>query len=136
MTPSPYLFTRGQGRPEPGEFFRITRENFPVLRGLAIQDLDMEPGAVRRPHLHPNAAQMDFCVAGRGQVGIVEPSGQRHMLDLAEGDAAFIPQGWLHWITNTGKDRARFILMVTHEDPETVEFQGMLRAVPTEYLAG
>ena len=43
------------------------RENFPVLQGLAIQTFRLERGGVRPPHVHPNAAQLDYCVSGRAR---------------------------------------------------------------------
>lgn len=127
-----YHFKRS-GQKESGDrFFKITAGNFPCLKSLSIQDLDMEPGEARHAHMHPNANQMDYVVSGRGRVGIVGPSGDHHILDLEEGDAAFIPRGYLHWIQNAGEGRSRFILLVSHEAPETIELADMVEATPAD----
>src|ERR1041384_3795181 len=60
-----------------GTFFRANQKKFPALRGLAVQQLKLKPGAVREPHTHPNAEQLDYCVSGHAQVGIVGPEGHK-----------------------------------------------------------
>jgi oxalate decarboxylase/phosphoglucose isomerase-like protein (cupin superfamily) len=128
---SRFLFQRkNQSNPPANEFFRISAANFSALKSLSVQDLDMDPGQLRAPHVHPNANQMDLCISGKGQVGIVGPGGEQHLLDLEEGDAAFIPQGYLHWVENTNTSKSRFILMVSHEEPQTIELSEMNAGVP------
>lgn len=129
---SEFHFSRTRSTPKNEKFFRITAANFPALKGLAIQDLDMAPGERRTPHLHPNAAQLDFCVSGVGRVGIVGPDHVHHAIDLKPGDAAFVPQGYVHWIENTATTRSRFLLVAAHEMPETIEVNGMYAAIPAE----
>ena len=110
-------------------FFRITANNFPSLVGLSIQDLDLNPNEVRQPHLHPNAMQMDYCLSGKGQVGIIDPEGGENILDLTPGDAAYIPQGYVHWIKNISPEPSRFILIVNNERPQTIEIEQMNDAI-------
>ncbi|MGL4437909.1 MAG: cupin domain-containing protein [Bosea sp. (in: a-proteobacteria)] len=127
---SKFLFKAGQSDQKSSKFFRISAAEFPALRGIAIQDLDMKVGDRREPHLHPNAMQMDYCISGKGQVGIIGPDGERHLVDLLPGDAAFIPSGYVHWIENTDEGRSRFILIVTNERPETIEVADIIETLP------
>ncbi|OWK25012.1 hypothetical protein AJ87_14695 [Rhizobium yanglingense] len=108
---SEFHFKRSQTAPKNERFFRISAGNFPTLKGMAIQDLDMAPGERRAAHLHPNAAQMDYCLSGTGEVGIIGPGGDQHIIALEPGDAAFVPQGYVHWIENKSAANARFILI-------------------------
>lgn len=118
-----------------GDFYRANSGNFPVLKDLAIQALDLEPGGIREPHTHPNANQLDYCVSGRGLVGIVGPEGETHYLELNPGDISFVPQGYLHWIENLGGEPLSFLVVLSHETPETIEFSEMYSGVPNETLA-
>ena len=127
---SVFHFDRTMSAPKNERFFRISAANFPVLKGMAIQDLDMQPGERRDAHLHPNAAQLDYCMSGAGEVGIVGPDGDAHIIPMSPGDAAFVPQGYVHWIENTSPDRSRFILIAAHERPETIEVQRTYAAIP------
>lgn len=118
-----------------GTLQRASLESFPVLRGLAIQALHLARGVVREPHIHPNAHQLDYCVSGRARVGIVGPEGRKQYLELEPGDISFVPQGYLHWIENTGTDELHFLVILSHEEPETIELSEMLRGVRGETLA-
>ena len=118
-----------------GDFYRASSVNFPVLKGLAVQGLDLAPGAVREPHTHPNANQLDYCVSGKGRVGIVGPAGDVHLLDLEPGDISFVTQGHLHWIENVGSEPLSFLVVLSHEEPATIELSEMLKGVPKETLA-
>lgn len=118
-----------------GNFFKANASNFPALAGLAVQGLDLAPGAIREPHSHPNANQLDYCISGRGVVGIVGPEGETHYLELEAGDISFVPQGFLHWIENRGDEPLSFLVVLSHEQPLTVELSEMLAGVPNETLA-
>lgn len=125
---------------EPSEFpggtmFRATKNEFPALRGLAVQSLRLAKGAIREPHVHPNAAQMDYCISGRARVGIIGPDGRQQLLDLKEGDVSFVPQGHVHWIENAGDEDLKFLLTLSHEEPETIELSEILAEVPKSTLA-
>jgi oxalate decarboxylase/phosphoglucose isomerase-like protein (cupin superfamily) len=113
-----------------GVLFRASKEKFPILSGLAIQGLQLKADAIREPHVHPNAHQMDYCVSGRALVGIVEPGGATKELVLGRGDISYVPQGYLHWIKNVGEDELDFLVVLSHEEPETLELSEMLRGVP------
>src|ERR1700694_5687775 len=93
---------------EGGTFLRASKTKFPALRGLAIQALHLKPGAVREPHSHPNAEQLDYCQKGQARVGIIGPDGHRQLLDLEVGDISFVPRGFVHWIENTGCEALHF----------------------------
>jgi len=118
-----------------GTFFRANQKHFPALHGLAIQMLDLKPGAVREPHSHPNAEQLDYCVSGQAQVGIVGPDGHKQLLNLTDGDISFVPRGYVHWIQNTGRSNLHFLVILSHELPETIELSETLNGVPGKTLA-
>jgi oxalate decarboxylase/phosphoglucose isomerase-like protein (cupin superfamily) len=118
-----------------GTFLRASKQKFPALRGLAIQALHLEPGAVREPHSHPNAEQLDYCSRGQAQVGIIGPEGHRELLDLEAGDISFVPRGFIHWIENKGSEPLHFLVVLSHEEPLTIELSETLAGVPNEVLA-
>jgi oxalate decarboxylase/phosphoglucose isomerase-like protein (cupin superfamily) len=117
-----------------GDLWRASLANFSVLKGLAIQALRLEKGAVREPHVHPNAHQLDYCVSGAAKVGNVGPEGYRQYLDLNAGDISFVPQGYLHWIENTSDKELHFLVVLSHEEPETIELSEMLAGVTDDTL--
>jgi oxalate decarboxylase/phosphoglucose isomerase-like protein (cupin superfamily) len=118
-----------------GTFLRANKKQFPSLRGLAVQQLKLKPGAVREPHSHPNAEQLDYCVTGHAQVGIVGPEGHKQLLDLHEGDISFVPRGYVHWTQNVGNAPLHFLVILSHELPETIELSETLAGVPDKTLS-
>ena len=113
-----------------GNLWRASLANFSSLRGLAVQALELSKGALREPHSHPNAHQLDYCISGKAQVGIVGPNGQQQYLELSAGDISFVPQGYLHWIHNIGDGSLKFLVVLSHEEPETIELSEMCAGVP------
>jgi len=118
-----------------GTLHRASKRNFPVLQGMAIQALHLKTGAVREPHIHPNAHQLDYCVGGSATVGIIGPEGDRQLLELQTGDISFVPQGFVHWIENTGQGELHFLVVLSNPEPETIELSEMLAGVPRSTLA-
>jgi oxalate decarboxylase/phosphoglucose isomerase-like protein (cupin superfamily) len=124
---------------EPREFpggllFRASKRNFKALKGLAVQGLHLKPGSIREPHSHPNAEQLDYCIEGRARVGIVAPGGESQLLELDTGDISFVPQGHIHWIENIGDSELRFLVVLSHEEPETLELSEALAGIPRNVL--
>lgn len=114
----------------------VTEENFPVLSGLSYQQVDLDVGAIREPHVHPNAAQLDVVLSGRARIGIVGPGDYRQLLELDPGDLAFTPRGYLHWIENIGRENLTCGLILSSERPETIELSEMLGGTSREVLLG
>ncbi len=117
-----------------GTIRRANKQSFPELKGFALQSLVLEKGAVRHPHIHTNAAQMDFVVSGTARVGITGP-GYSEIHDVGPGDVTFIPPGHLHWIENSGDGQLHFLLMLTNEEADTLELSAMVNSVPPAVAA-
>jgi oxalate decarboxylase/phosphoglucose isomerase-like protein (cupin superfamily) len=117
-----------------GDLFRASFANFSALKGLAIQALNLKEQAIREPHIHPDAHQLDYCISGKARVGIVGPNAYKQYLNLSEGDISFVPQGYLHWIQNVGGTDLKFLVVLSHEEPETIELSEMMSGIPGETI--
>lgn len=118
-----------------GTLRRLTKEMFPALRDIGLNAIRLKPGAIREPHIHPNCAQLDYVVSGSARVGIIGPNNEVQLMELEAGDLSYVPQGWLHWIENTGQGELHTMIMLTHALPETIEFSDMLSQIPNATLA-
>ena len=45
-----------------GKVNAITSKELPILKGLSIRRLVLEPSAVREPHWHANANELTYCL--------------------------------------------------------------------------
>jgi len=116
-----------------GTVTELTEDNFPIFKGNAagVFFLVLKPGALREPHWHPNAWEIDYCVQGKGELGIVTPDGDQRIQTLSAGDIGFIPQGWAHYIRNPGPGVMRFVVVFNNSLPNDIGLSTMFGGMPT-----
>src|SRR5579884_2030690 len=51
-------------------------QDIPQLDGITVWPLHGKPRALREPHWHPNAAELDYCISGTAQIGLTSPDGK------------------------------------------------------------
>jgi oxalate decarboxylase len=108
MTQPVFTFDLAASKPTISEHGNTIREanqsDFPILtgNGVAFFAIDMKPGALRVPHWHPNAWELDYCLEGEARFWITGPDNENNqvqqVIDLKPGQIIFIPQGWFHAI--------------------------------------
>jgi len=47
-----------------GSIRRETADNFPILQGMSLERVVINPGAMRLLHWHANANELTYCVSG------------------------------------------------------------------------
>jgi oxalate decarboxylase len=65
--------------------------NFGILSGLACYLLTLKPKGIREPHWHPNAAELDYVIDGRGRMTIFSPGDHVDTFKVGPGEIVFIP---------------------------------------------
>lgn len=118
-----------------GEVRWATGEHLPILQGVSMASLRLAPGGMRELHWHLNANELNVCLAGAGQIGIFAPDGTSETIDIAPGSITFIPDGYTHYIQNTGADELHLVIAFTNEHLETTDFSQALPVIPTPLLA-
>ncbi len=133
--PEPYKFSlvgAADSAITGGLVHRANKAAFPILRGVAAFTLQLDPHAIRQPHLHTNANEISYIVSGKAQVGLIGPGGEKHLFDLAPGEIAFQPAGWPHWLENTGDAPMLAVFMYSHEQPETIDMPDVIPGLPKQ----
>ncbi|CAN5240537.1 cupin domain-containing protein [soil metagenome] len=101
-----------------GSMRRVTADNFPILRGLSIKRVLLNPGAMRTPHWHANANELTYCVSGTALVSILDDGSRFSTFIVTAGQMFHADSGSLHHIENIGEDVAEFIITFRNERPE------------------
>lgn len=101
-----------------GSIRRVTADNFPILRGMSIKRVLINPGAMRTPHWHANANELTYCVSGTSLVSVLDTYSQFSSFVVRAGEMFHIDSGSLHHIENIGTDVAEFVIAFRHERPE------------------
>ncbi len=116
-----------------GTVTELTEKNFPIFEGNAagVFFLVLKPGGLREPHWHPDAWEMDVCLQGQGELGVVTPDGHQRAQTLSPGDIGFIPQGWAHYIRNVGSVDMKFVVVFNSSLPTDIGLSTMFGGMPT-----
>ena len=101
-----------------GSIRRVTADNFPILSGMSIKRLVVNPGAMRTPHWHANANELTYCLSGTSLVSVLDNSSRFASFTISAGEMFHIDSGSLHHIENIGTEPAEFIVVFRHERPE------------------
>jgi oxalate decarboxylase len=112
-----------------------TAEQLPTLHGVAMASERIDPHSLREMHWHVNAHELGYCLAGQGRMGIFSSDGTGDTFDLGPGSISFVPEGYAHYIQNTGEEELHVLLTFTHEQPETIDLSQALPGFPQHLLA-
>ena len=100
----------------PGGKVRITdSRNFSVSKTIAAARLDIEPGAIRELHWHPNADEWQYYLSGQGRMTVFASGGKARTFDYQAGDVGYVPFAMGHYVENTG-DEPLVVLEVFRSD--------------------
>jgi oxalate decarboxylase/phosphoglucose isomerase-like protein (cupin superfamily) len=135
VSTDPYTFNLAGAADSPipgGIVHRANKAAFPLLSGVAAFSLQLDPGAIRQPHLHTNANEISYIATGRARVGLVGPGGEKHLFELGAGELAYQPMGWPHWLENIGDGSLFAVFMYSHEQPATIDIPDVAPNLPRQ----
>lgn len=136
--PSPHHFSVASLKPQKissgGTRTDAMAREFPVLRGMAISVLHLDPNGVREPHWHPNANELSYCLTGTGIMTIFSPGAGHDTFTIEPGSIVFVPEGYMHHIENTGKTPLELVLCFSHEQPEDLDLSAGVAAMSDEIM--
>lgn len=96
---------------------RITDStNFPISKTIAAAHLDIQPGAMREMHWHPNADEWSFFIKGRARVTVFGAEGTARTFDFMAGDVGVIPRNMGHFIENLSDNEPVEVLEIFRAD--------------------
>ncbi|AMM19429.1 cupin [Frondihabitans sp. PAMC 28766] len=102
---------------ELGRITTVTADSFPILQGMSIKRLVLEPGSFREPHWHTNADEIAYCLSGTLLVTILDNASAYSSFTIAEGQMFHVDSGMLHHIENTGSDVGELVIAFNNAAP-------------------
>lgn len=117
-----------------GKRIDITQQNFPVLSGMSISFLEINPKGFREPHWHPNANELSYCLEGQGLITMFTPGSGHETFTIAPGTMSFIPYGYIHSISNIGDTPLRLLVCFDHEKPEDLNLSSSVSVMPKKVM--
>ena len=123
------------GRYSGGEERRVSVKEFPISKTITGAILDLKPGALRELHWHPNANEWLYLISGQVRIGLFGSHGRYRIEDFGPGDAGYVPQGFGHYIENTGDTAARILVTFDKGEYEEISLSAWLAANPLKMVA-
>ena len=118
-----------------GREWRVDSTRFPIAKTITGVILDLDPGALRTLHWHPNADEWQYVLEGEVSVTLFGSHGRYRTEQLQKGDVGYIPQGYGHSIENTGEKPARILIGFNAGKYETIDLSQWVAANPKDVLA-
>jgi oxalate decarboxylase len=93
-----------------GGTVRVTDSTkFPAATTISAAFVEVEPGAMRELHWHPNGDELQYYLSGHGRMTVFTSNGNAGTFDYQAGDVGYVPRSQPHYIENTGMTTLRFL---------------------------
>jgi oxalate decarboxylase len=96
---------------------------------------ELEAGALRELHWHPNADEWQYVLEGTFRVTLFGSGGRYREEVLEKGDVAYLPQGFGHSIENIGDKTGQILLGLNTEEYQVIDISSWLASNSPEVLA-
>lgn len=117
-----------------GSVTLIDAGSFPILSGLSIKRVVLEPGAIREPQWNVNANQLAYCVSGTVLVATFGNGDSFSSFVVRPGQMYHVESGAIYHIENVGDDRAELILALRNERPQHFGLRSSFNAMTNAVL--
>lgn len=120
---------------EGGELRLATVDEFPLSTTMAGAVMTLEPGGLRELHWHPNADEWQYVLEGQMRMTVFASKGRAETVELTAGDVGYAPQGYGHYLENTGSGTCRVLLVFNSGTYEDIDLTGWIAATPVQLVA-
>ncbi|WP_151700045.1 oxalate decarboxylase family bicupin [Psychrobacillus glaciei] len=119
----------------PGGSVRIVdSSNFPISKNIAAALVEIEPGAMRELHWHPNNDEWQYYLSGQGRMTVFAGNGRARTFDYRAGDVGYVPFASGHYIQNTGDQTLWFLEMFKSDRFVDVSLNQWMALTPSDLV--
>jgi len=94
-----------------GQVRIVDSSNFPAASTIAAALVEINPGAMREMHWHPNNDEWQYYISGRARMTVFASGGKARTFNYQAGDVGYVPFAMGHYIENLGDEPVRFLEM-------------------------
>lgn len=113
----------------------VSSLEFPIQTTITSMRMNIEPGAIRELHWHPNADEWQYVMSGSGNLSIFGSHGRVKTMPYSKGMVAFIKQGYGHYIENTGTETLKLIVLFNSPVYQELSLNDWLNSNPPQLVA-
>ncbi|WP_223860812.1 cupin domain-containing protein [Spirosoma validum] len=102
---------------------------------MAGSIIELQPGALREMHWHPNADEWQYYLSGTAEMTVFLAEATAVTESFNAGDVGYVPMGAGHYIKNTGTDVCRILIGFNNGHYEAIDLSEWLASNPDDVLA-
>ena len=115
--------------PIPGGSLRIvSAKEFPISTTMTGALLELQPGALRKLHWHPNADEWQYHMSGRARMTVFLSRGEASTVELGPGYVGYVPRGCGHYIENVGSERLQAVIVFNSGEYQSINLNPWMMA--------
>jgi oxalate decarboxylase len=114
---------------------RASATEFPISTTITGALLIIEPGGMRELHWHPHAAEWQYYIKGSARMTVFGSHGRARMDEFSAGDVGYVPQGYGHYIENTGSNELQVLAVFNNGTYESINLSAWMAANPDLLLS-
>ena len=118
-----------------GEMRIVSEEEFPISSTMTGALLTIKPGGMRELHWHPHADEWQYYLKGNGRMTVFGSGGRARTEEYVADDVGYVPQGYGHYIENTGSDDLVVLLVLNNGTYQSISITAWFANNPAELLA-
>lgn len=126
IPPAPY-----QG----GSVKRIDDRDFPETT-LSALIIEIEPGAMRELHWHPDADEWQYYIEGEARMTVFDATAKARTFNYAAGDVGFVPRTLGHYIENIGSTTLRLVNVFNRPRYKDISLNQWMALTPPDLVRG
>lgn len=112
----------------------VDSHDFPMSKTIVGSIMNLQPGALRELHWHPNADEWQYYISGRARVGIFGAHGRSSVEEFGPGQVAFIKQGFGHYIEQVGDEPTQILITFPAAEYQEISLSSWLANNPSEMI--
>jgi oxalate decarboxylase len=120
----------------PGGSVRITdSKNFPSASTIAAAWVELQPGALREMHWHPNNDEWQYWLSGHARMTVFGSSGKARTFDFYPGDVGYVPRAMGHYFECVGDEPVQMLELFRSDHFEDFSANQWLGLTPHSVVA-
>lgn len=112
----------------------VTVDEFPISTTMAGSVLEIQPGAMRELHWHPNADEWQYFLEGTAEMAVFLAEATTVTDQYEAGDIGYVPMGAGHYIKNTGTTVLKVLIGFNSPKYESNDLSTWLATNPADVL--
>ena len=136
--PLPYVFHASKVAPKKfdgGSTKVIDHRQFPET-SLSALIIDLEPGALREIHWHPDADELQYYIKGEARMTVFDATANARTFNYRAGDVGYVPKTLVHYIENTGTEPMQVINVFKSPRYSDVSLNQWMALTPPDLVRG